>query len=160
MGRGGRNKIYTTLRPNKSRLAAAPAACFLRHHDATPMFLRFGKMVPHLVHTARYLKKVFDPHDPHGLFTRWVTVTYGEYIKDNPNRAPQMGVLEIFGQLAELSYVESGALEGDHVVQPFTIAPCVLSRGTSSCIYQAVDQATALTMQACDTHPPPDARFS
>lgn len=124
------------------KLMVTPAACCLRHHDSTPMFLRFGK----LGKTPRGNRPVLEEgcRPPRCVCQ----------VDHNPRRAPQMGVLEIFVQFGEVSYMEAGAGETENAwiyqVQPLTVAPCVLMRGTASCIYDAVDKGTALTLSTWD----------
>ncbi len=113
---------------------------FRRHHDSTPLLLRFGQLQSEIAPHARYLKKL--EADREGGYARWTTCTYGEYCKSNPKMVPQSGVLEVFAQTSHMcscDYMGNLDLQDDNWPtqirpqwQDFMHAPCILASGTAS----------------------------
>ena len=99
---------------------------------------------------ARYLKKVDPEPGAPGQYPRWKTITYAEHKALHPNSSPQMGVLEVFGQLAVLAHCEADDDgDGDINVQECIYPLIVLQRANTSCIVDACDRASsALSMDA------------
>ncbi len=119
-----------------------------RFYDATPMFLKFGRLTS-LIGSSRYLKKVERPGQP----VRWTTISYEEWRKEHPNLGkPRMGVLDLFATRLQVGHcsgsvsASSSSSPGSFDVQSaqcnfqeFHTPPPVIKSGTASCIYSAVD---------------------
>ena len=71
-----------------------------RHHDATPVLLRFGALQDEIAPFARYIKPILPDRD--NGYIRYTTCTYEEFVKMNPNVTPNMGVVEVFAQTAHV----------------------------------------------------------
>jgi hypothetical protein len=70
-----------------------------RHFDGTPIYLRFGELQSTVARQARYLKEV-QREDPFTGITypAWTTISFKQYMQENPKAACSAGVLDIHGQ--------------------------------------------------------------
>ncbi len=126
-----------------SWLADIPSGSSLhinRHYDATPLRCQFGLLQDSLFEHARYL--IPDGERP-GKFK---SVAWDEYHAIFPQDMPGKGILEIMGQTASAHTTNS---EGHCESRIILIAPNVLLRANSGCIYASVDAAVRpLNMEA------------
>ena len=103
----------------------------LRHYDATPKRLRFGRLQAELAPHARYAIPCGERQD------QWRVVTYEEYAKTRRDvRSIRFGILECLAQGHFLHWTEPG---GDWGSMSIICSPQVLTSATGSTIYRAVD---------------------
>ena len=140
----GTHSLYQSSEAQlRSEVSQHKSSVINRSYDATPMFLKFGR-VPDLHLDARYLQKVIEDGR-----VRWITISYEQWCTDNPKlRTPHMGVLEIgltkinvcFGGFDARQPISMRSFSGRK--QDFVCPPCAMKRTTASCIYSAVDAAS------------------
>ena len=69
-----RTSLHTAMQTELNASINGESGLFIQlHHDATPLFVRFGRLQPYLMESSRYL--VQDG-------TKWVSVNYNEYVSD------------------------------------------------------------------------------
>lgn len=123
----------------RNRMGGAACVVVTRHHDSTPLVLKFGRMEGHLAAHAKYLVLVDEP----GGWPQWKAVGFDEFRRQNPHRACNMGVLEVFGQSAVVGLAGTGADDGIRIeVHDAICPPCVLERPTGSCILAATEHGS------------------
>ena len=132
----------------KSILTSGESECkntsltVIRHHDATPILVKFGRLQDTLVANARYLKKL-EPEL--GRPARWTTQSYADYRLEHPNSSPTMGVVQVLGQKARvcsITYDPANVMEtAQTTVQHFISAPMAMADGKGTTTYDALETA-------------------
>ena len=70
-----------------------------RHFDGTPIYLRFGELQSTVARQARYLKEVQREDPSTGItYPAWTTISFTQYMHENPKAVCSAGVLDIHGQ--------------------------------------------------------------
>ena len=111
------------------------SGCICLHHDGTPMHLRYGATLQHLLEPhARYLLATELP-DGRKI---WKAVSYTEYRKFFPRRYLRAGVLEVFAQSVDVTWRHD---VGEMQTQIFHIPPRILQNGKGSTIFRATESA-------------------
>ena len=125
-----------TLWLTKALSEAAPGLVINRYHDATPLLLRYGRLVEQLYESARYLVQVDG---------KWKAVPYHDMmaIKGCARSVPGSGVLEVLAQAAEVTYSTSGAASASSADLTLLLPPCILENTKASTLYRAYEQASA-----------------
>ena len=123
-------------------LKGAGSLVLRRHHDATPMLLRFGALQDVLEPHARYLVRKTDAR---GL-EQWTCVRFDEYKKQYPRAATNKGVVEVLGQSVELEWTTLARLGGQLLQnrRRLMAPPMLLQAGNANCIYEAFGKCNAM----------------
>ena len=138
--------FLTAMRDGSSKLTTA--VVINRYSDSTPVMLRYGRLQGQLMEKARYVKEL-PPDRPDGC-TRYTTCTWVEWKRLHPHARPQMGILELFGQSADISCLRSSSSCSDLLIhdghgslteQSFIFPPCILERPTGDCTMTAHERA-------------------
>lgn len=132
----------------KSALTSEGSECkntsltVIRHYDATPVLVRFGRLQDNLVRNARYLKKL-EPEP--GRPARWTTQSYADYRLEYPNSSPTMGIVQVLGQKARvcsITYDPANVMEtAQTTVQHFMSGPRAMADGKATTTYDALETA-------------------
>ena len=130
-----RRFLFTSLRDASTK--ARTAIVINRYSDSTPVFMRYGHLQSQLMSKARYVKEI-KPDRPDG-YSRYTTCSWEEWRKLHPHARPQMGILEFFGQSADVTWQHGD--DGDVGHQSFFFPPNVLRRATGDCTMTAHTRA-------------------